>query len=91
MIRSLQEIYESVSGSMKDYNAQSFETRSKAVEENLASSVKNVSKDILKDLEASKTSRTARREEFISFEMWKKTKGDKKIRYHNPYYTIILL
>ncbi len=53
------------------------------MEENLANSVKNVSKEILKDLEASKTMRQARREEFISFEMWKKTKGDKKSRYYH--------
>jgi hypothetical protein len=78
MIKALAEVYEGLGTSMKDYNAQSFETRSKSVEENVSPS-KLSSKEILKDLDLSKSLRNARREEFVSYEMWKKVKGDKKI------------
>lgn len=82
MIKALTEIYEGLGSSMKDYNAQSFETRSKMVEENVTPG-KHTSKEILKDLDSSKNLKNTRREEYVSYEMWKKVKGDKKLGSNN--------
>ena len=67
LLKIFNELYNTLGIAMKDYNSTNFDNKANSVEKNL--SQKGVSKDILKDLDSSRTLRLTRREEFISYDM----------------------